>query len=75
MTLAGFGGASPLLMMLVFSLIFGKLMPREDIRQYAVFFLVGLLPWQFFFGYQNDPAAEPFALADKFNAFKIAGEA
>lgn len=39
---------NPLLMMLVFSLIFGKLMPREDIRQYAVFFLVGLLPWQFF---------------------------
>ena len=41
---------NPLLMMLVFSLIFGKLMPREDIRQYAVFFLVGLLPWQFFSG-------------------------
>jgi ABC-type polysaccharide/polyol phosphate export permease len=41
---------SPLLMMLVFSLIFGKLMPREDIRQYAVFFLVGLLPWNFFTG-------------------------
>jgi len=41
---------NPLLMMLVFSLIFGKLMPREDIRQYAVFFLVGLLPWQFFTG-------------------------
>lgn len=41
---------NPLLMMLVFSLIFAKLMPREDIRQYAVFFLVGLLPWQFFTG-------------------------
>lgn len=39
---------SPLLMMLVFSLIFAKLIPREDIRQYAVFFLVGLLPWNFF---------------------------
>jgi lipopolysaccharide transport system permease protein len=41
---------NPLLMMLVFSIIFGKLMPREDIRQYSVFFLVGLLPWQFFSG-------------------------
>jgi lipopolysaccharide transport system permease protein len=41
---------NPLLMMLVFSIIFGKLMPREDIRQYPVFFLVGLLPWQFFSG-------------------------
>jgi ABC-type polysaccharide/polyol phosphate export permease len=37
-------------MMLVFSLIFGKLMPREDIRLYPIFFLVGLLPWQFFTG-------------------------
>jgi ABC-type polysaccharide/polyol phosphate export permease len=37
-------------MMLVFSLIFAKLIPREDIRQYAVFFLVGLLPWNFFTG-------------------------
>jgi ABC-type polysaccharide/polyol phosphate export permease len=41
---------NPLLMMLVFSIIFGKLMPREDIRHYPVFFLVGLLPWQFFAG-------------------------
>jgi ABC-type polysaccharide/polyol phosphate export permease len=41
---------NPLLMMLVFSLIFGRLMPQEEIRQYAVFFLVGLLPWQFFSG-------------------------
>ena len=39
---------NPLLMMLVFSIIFGKLIPREDIRQYPVFFLVGLLPWHFF---------------------------
>ncbi len=37
-------------MMLVFSLVFAKLIPREDIRHYAVFFLVGLLPWQFFTG-------------------------
>lgn len=41
---------NPLLMMLVFSLIFGKFMPREDIRDFAIFFLVGLLPWQFFTG-------------------------
>ncbi len=41
---------NPLFMMLVFSLIFGKLIPREDIRQYYVFFLVGLLPWNFFSG-------------------------
>ena len=41
---------NPLLMMLVFSLIFGKMMPRDDVRQFAVFFLVGLLPWQFFTG-------------------------
>ena len=41
---------SPLLMMLVFSLIFANLIPREDIRHYAVFFLVGLLPWHFFTG-------------------------
>lgn len=41
---------NPLFMMLVFSLIFGKLIPREDIRQYPVFFLVGLLPWNFFSG-------------------------
>ncbi len=39
---------SPLLMMLVFSLIFANLIPREDIRNYAIFFLVGLLPWNFF---------------------------
>ena len=41
---------NPLLMMVVFTIIFGKIMPRADIRQYAVFFLVGLLPWQFFSG-------------------------
>jgi ABC-type polysaccharide/polyol phosphate export permease len=41
---------NPLFMMLVFSLIFGKLIPREDIPNYPVFFLVGLLPWNFFSG-------------------------
>jgi ABC-type polysaccharide/polyol phosphate export permease len=37
-------------MILVFSLIFANLIPREDIRNYAIFFLVGLLPWNFFTG-------------------------
>jgi ABC-type polysaccharide/polyol phosphate export permease len=41
---------NPLFMMLVFSLIFGKLIPRGDIPNYPVFFLVGLLPWNFFSG-------------------------
>jgi lipopolysaccharide transport system permease protein len=41
---------NPLLMMLVFSLIFGVLLPRDDIRQYSIFFLVALLPWNFFSG-------------------------
>lgn len=41
---------NPLFMMLVFSLIFGKLIPRADIPNYPVFFLVGLLPWNFFSG-------------------------
>ncbi|MCI0576591.1 MAG: ABC transporter permease, partial [Chloroflexi bacterium] len=41
---------NPLLMMAVFSLIFAKLIPREDIPHYTVFFLVGLLPWNFFSG-------------------------
>ena len=37
-------------MMLVFTLVFGKLMPNEGVRSYAIFVLVGLLPWQFFNG-------------------------
>lgn len=41
---------NPLLMMAVFSLIFAKLIPRGDIPHYTVFFLVGLLPWNFFSG-------------------------
>lgn len=40
---------NPLLMMLVFSLVFGVL-SNNDIRQYSVFFLVGLMPWNFFSG-------------------------
>ena len=41
---------NPLFMMLVFSIIFGKLIPRDNIRQFHIFFLVGLLPWNFFTG-------------------------
>lgn len=41
---------NPLLMVLVFSVIFGALLPRDDIRQYTIFFLVALLPWHFFSG-------------------------
>lgn len=41
---------NPLLMMMVFTLVFAKLMPNEGVRSYAIFVLVGLLPWQFFTG-------------------------
>ncbi|MBK9053289.1 MAG: ABC transporter permease [Chloroflexi bacterium] len=41
---------NPLLMMVVFSLVFGVLSPNRAIRDYPVFFLVGLLPWNFFSG-------------------------
>lgn len=41
---------NPLLMMLVFTLIFGFLWKREDIDNYSIFFLSGLLPWNFFTG-------------------------
>ena len=40
---------NPLLMMVVFSLVFGVLSANGP-RQYPVFFLVGLLPWNFFSG-------------------------
>ncbi len=40
---------NPLLMMVVFSLVFG-ILSNNDIRQYSVFFLVGLMPWNFFSG-------------------------
>lgn len=40
---------NPLLMMVVFSLVFGVL-SNNNIRQYSVFFLVGLMPWNFFSG-------------------------
>lgn len=41
---------NPLLMMVVFTLIFGVLSPNTAIRNYSVFFLVGLLPWNLFSG-------------------------
>lgn len=41
---------NPLLMMLVFTLVFTVLIPNNNIRNYAVFILVGLLPWTFFRG-------------------------
>jgi ABC-type polysaccharide/polyol phosphate export permease len=41
---------NPLLTMLVFTLVFTVLMPNNNIRNFAVFILVGLLPWNFFRG-------------------------
>jgi lipopolysaccharide transport system permease protein len=41
---------NPLLMMLVFTLVFTVLIPNEEVRDYSVFILVGLLPWNFFSG-------------------------
>ncbi len=41
---------TPLLMMLVFSLVFGFLWKREDIHNYSIFFLSAFLPWNFFTG-------------------------
>lgn len=40
---------NPLAMMLVFTLLFTVLRPSET-RQYAIFVLVGLIPWNFFTG-------------------------
>jgi lipopolysaccharide transport system permease protein len=41
---------NPLFMTLVFTVVFTVLMPNNTIRNYAVFILVGLLPWHFFTG-------------------------
>ncbi len=41
---------NPLLMMLIFTLVFGFLWKREDIHNYPIFFLSALLPWNFFTG-------------------------
>ena len=40
---------NPLAMMLVFTLLF-SVMGRDGTRQYAIFVLVGLIPWNFFSG-------------------------
>lgn len=40
--------ANPLLMMLVFTLVFNFLFIRSDLQNYHVFLLCALLPWQFF---------------------------
>ena len=40
---------NPLAMMLVFTLLF-SVMGNDDTRQYAIFVLVGLIPWNFFSG-------------------------
>ena len=39
---------NPLLMMVVFTAVFTIAFRNDSIRQYAVFILVGLLPWNFF---------------------------
>ena len=39
---------NPLMMMIVFSLVFTIALGEDGIRQYAVFILVGLIPWNFF---------------------------
>jgi ABC-type polysaccharide/polyol phosphate export permease len=41
---------SPLLMMLIFTFVFGVLWEREDIPNYHIFFFSALLPWNFFTG-------------------------
>ncbi|MCC6453675.1 MAG: ABC transporter permease [Caldilineaceae bacterium] len=39
---------NPLAMMLVFSVVFGVLWPNQEVRNYPIFLLCGLLPWNFF---------------------------
>lgn len=39
---------NPLGMMLVFTLVFGMLMPNAQIENYPIFLLCGLLPWNYF---------------------------
>lgn len=38
---------NPLLMMVVYTLLFTKLIPNNSIRVFPIFILVGLIPWQF----------------------------
>lgn len=39
---------NPLGMMLVFTLVFTVIVPNNDIKQYPIFLLCGLLPWNYF---------------------------
>lgn len=39
---------NPLAMMLVFTIVFGVIMPNPQIDKYPLFLLCGLLPWNFF---------------------------
>lgn len=41
---------NPLMMMLIFSFVFGVLYERQDIPNYHILFLSALLPWNFFVG-------------------------
>jgi len=39
---------NPLAMMLVFTIVFGVLWPNQTVKNYPIFLLCGLLPWNFF---------------------------
>ncbi len=41
---------NPLLMMFIFTWVFTAMVPNRTIRAFPVFFLCGLLPWQYFTG-------------------------
>lgn len=38
---------NPLMMMAVYTVLFTILIPNNDVRQYSIFILVALIPWQF----------------------------
>lgn len=44
---------NPLLMMMVYTILFTILIPNEGLRDYPIFILVGLIPWQFHTGTMN----------------------
>jgi ABC-type polysaccharide/polyol phosphate export permease len=46
----------PLLMMLVYTILFTILIPDESINKYPIFILVALIPWQFHTGTLNNSA-------------------